>query len=336
VLGCEHSKGVLAQCHVFGLGISKDRHKGLALATKSAEAGSCFGQFVVGFLAEDFWKRWDFLTKASASGSAEALYWLGRTNEEGHTFPDGSHRSKDMKMAFSYYSRAADKGHIDAMMIVADWCKLGKGTNIDIQRTLFLLQEIASGLDKYYYDVHGKILNLSSNFEEIRAIIMMMDPCKDVVYCFDKCNNQIVRLNDVALYQILADKGHGPSQVWLAEDARKKKNFSRVAEYLRLAADQGHADSMCKLADLLLHGTGVAKDQCEAARLYQVAAEKGHQQAQLNLSNVLGEGIGVAPDQQERKRWLVACAKQGNLQAKFILACIEESLLKTAKLNKKK
>ena len=336
-LGCVHCCGVLAQCLVFGYGTSKKVEKGLALAKKSAEAGSFFGLYVLGFLEEDYSKSWGILMSAYTLGSVDASFRLGQIYENGYTFSDGSRFPKSYENAFPHYSRAAEQGHITAMMIVACWCEVGRGTNVDVQRALSLLREIASGSDKYYCDVHDKIVELSYNLDEIKAFTMMKNPVKDVAYCFDKHRNPIVRLNAIALYEILADKGHCNSQVWLAEDARKKKEFSRVAEYLMRAVEQGHTDSMCKLGDLVLHGTGVAKDPREAARLYQVAAEKGHQQAQLNLSYVLGEGIGVVQDKQEAKRWLVVCAEQGNSQAKFILKGIEESNQKAAnKLQKKK
>jgi TPR repeat protein len=338
-LGCVHCKGWLA----YGLVFVHDhevRQIGMILAEKSAEAGSCFGQFVVGvyFLRNKNSLAKDYLMRASTNGSVEALYKLGLMYEEGNlTFSDGSHCYRDLSTAFSYFSEAAEKGHITAMLIVANWCENGKGcAKVDIPRALSLLRKIAGGLNRYYPDVHGKIVELSPDIEEIKAIFIFMNPVNDVVYCLEKRNNPVVRQNTVVLYQILAGKGHRNSQVWIAEDALKRKDYSRAAEYLRLAAEQKHTDSICKLADLILHGSGVAKDPCEAVRLYRVAAEKGHQQAQLNLSYVLGEGIGVQRDEEERIKWLVACAEQGNDQAKFVLECIEEQKQKTAKKLQKK
>jgi TPR repeat protein len=262
---------------------------------------------------------------ASTNESVDTLYGLGLMCEVGNlTFSDGSHCYRDLSAAFSYFSRAAKKGHIIAMLIVANWCEQGKGcAKVDIPRALSLLREIASRLNGYYPDVHDKIVELSDDIEEIKAIFILMNPVNDVAYCLEKHVNPVVRQNKVILYEILADKGHRNSQVWIANDALKRKDSPRAAEYLRLAAEQGHTDSICKLADLILHGSGVAKDPCEAVRLYREAAEKGHQQAQLNLCYVLGEGIGVQRDEEERRKWLVACAEKGNRQAIFVLKCIE-------------
>ncbi len=279
-LGCVHCKGWLAHDLVLGLD-HEVCQIGLVLAMESAEARSCFGQFSLGlyFLREKDSKAMIYLRQASISGCVDASYRLGRLHEEGNlTFSDDWHLYRDLETAFAYYSRAAEKGHITSMIIVARWYEQGKGgANVDISRALSLLREIANGCDKYDVDVHGKIVKLSFDYKEIEAMIMLMEPAAHVAYCFEKQDNPIVRQNAVLLYQILADKGHNNSQVWLAEDALKKKEFARAAEYLRQAAEQGHADSICKLADLILHGSGVAKDPCEAARLYRVAAEKGHQ-----------------------------------------------------------
>jgi TPR repeat protein len=338
-LGCVHCKGWLAYDLVFGLDPEVSQI-GMILAEESAKAGSCFGQLVVGlnFLRKKNSLAKDYLMLASTSGSVDALYRLGLMYKEGNlTFSDGSHCYRDLRTAFSYFSKAAKKGHIIAMIIVANWYEQGiGGAKVDIPKALSLLREIASSSNRYYPGVHDKIVELSPDIEEIKAIFKLMNPVPHVGYHLEKWINSVVRQYAVILYQILADKGHLNSQVWIVEEALKRKDYQRAAEYLRLAADQGHADSICKLADLILHGSGVAKDPCEAVRLYRVAAEKGHQQAQLNLSYVLGEGIGVQRDEEERIKWLVACAEQGNGQAKFVLKCIEEQKQKTAKTLQKK
>ena len=47
-MGCAHSKGLIGCCCANGLGVAEHRSKGLELAMKSAAAGSCMGQFLVG------------------------------------------------------------------------------------------------------------------------------------------------------------------------------------------------------------------------------------------------------------------------------------------------
>ena len=47
-MGCAHSKGLIGCCYANGLGVAEHRSQGLELAMKSAAAGSCMGQFLVG------------------------------------------------------------------------------------------------------------------------------------------------------------------------------------------------------------------------------------------------------------------------------------------------
>jgi hypothetical protein len=55
-MGCAHSIGVLSQCLVTGVGVAVDRAQGLALARRSAAAGSVYGQFVVGLCTHVGWE----------------------------------------------------------------------------------------------------------------------------------------------------------------------------------------------------------------------------------------------------------------------------------------
>jgi TPR repeat protein len=321
-LGCEHSKGVLAQCLVFGLGIPKDPKKGLALAKESAVAGSFFGLYVIGFFEKDYWKSLDILMSAYNLGSVDACFRLGQIYEDGYTFSDNSRIPKSYEKAFRYYSRAAKQGHLCAMMIVAYWCKVGTGTNVDVPRTLSLLREIASGSNRYYPDVHGIIVELSHDIEEIKAIIVLMDPVNDVAYRFEKWSNHIVRLNAIVLYQILAAKGHLNSQVWLAEDAHKKKEFSLAVHYFGLAADQGNSKAQHELGKLFLGGW-VPRDEKKAVDFFRLAVEKGNNDARLSLAIMLLDGKGVEKNSAEAFR-LLRLAAPNNRQANYLLEVLEE------------
>ncbi len=61
-------------------------------------------------------------------------------------------------------------------------------------------------------------------------------------------------------------------------------NFVEAAEGLRLAAEQGHAESQYLLSTMIDAAQGLPRDEAQAAFWEQKAADQGHAYAQANLS----------------------------------------------------
>ena len=67
------------------------------------------------------------------------------------------------------------------------------------------------------------------------------------------------------------------------------------------------------------NGTGVAKDEREAVRLYRLAADQGDAHAQFNLGRCYANGTGVAKDERESVRLYRLAADQGHAWAQKVL-----------------
>lgn len=75
------------------------------------------------------------------------------------------------------------------------------------------------------------------------------------------------------------------------------------------------------------HGQGVTQDMQKAAQYLMLAAKEGHPGAQEMLADIYQAGRGVAPDIKEAIRLRLLSAQQGNVQALFSLGvCCEKGL----------
>ncbi len=124
VMGCAHSNGALARC-IISLG---DSRKGLALARKSAEAGSCFGQFVVGIcyyegkgVAQDHAEAVRFLRLAAVQGHAKAQSELAFMLQKGLGI------AQDCAEAVRLFGLAAVQGYSQAQSNFGTMLLYGKG-----------------------------------------------------------------------------------------------------------------------------------------------------------------------------------------------------------------
>jgi TPR repeat protein len=117
------------------------------------------------------------------------------------------------------------------------------------------------------------------------------------------------------LLNLAAKQGH--AQARSALEHARQSDTEPVADTealasLRRSAGRGNPDAQVELGMCFAAGTGVPKDEREAARLYRLAADKGHAEAQLKLGNCFLNGIGVAKDGSEAARLFRLAADQGN------------------------
>ena len=83
-------------------------------------------------------------------------------------------------------------------------------------------------------------------------------------------------------------------------------NPEKAAElYLYAASYFGDSNAQYSLAQLYLRGSGVDRDERQAARWFNLAAEKGHSGAQAFLGRMLANGQGVPRERARGLMWLM-------------------------------
>ena len=91
---------------------------------------------------------------------------------------------------------------------------------------------------------------------------------------------------------------------------------------LRKAALEGDANAVYELANRASEGTGMARDQTMALRLFERAAAAGSAPAQFRLGNMHEKGIGTARDPKLAMTWYRRAADKGNAKAMHNLAVL--------------
>ena len=95
--------------------------------------------------------------------------------------------------------------------------------------------------------------------------------------------------------------------------------LSQAVEFLRGAADQGHAEAQANYGFMCSMGRGIPQDSAAAATWYKLAAEQGFAKAQLNLGVMFKLGKGVVQSDERAFEWFKKAAEQGydNAQARL-------------------
>lgn len=123
-LGCPHSLGILALCHIYGAGsvldfgvCETDDELASKLSLSSCERGSKYGQFARGMIhyygnpsaRADLTESAAFLSLSAAQGLDAACRWLGLLHDTGMGVP------RDHVKARQLFRIAAERGFPDAM-----------------------------------------------------------------------------------------------------------------------------------------------------------------------------------------------------------------------------
>lgn len=95
----------------------------------------------------------------------------------------------------------------------------------------------------------------------------------------------------------------------------KEKYEIKAAQYYRMAAEEGDAESQFSLGEFLEKGRSIPKDEKQAIEWYIKAAEQGNERAQVKLGLMLAAGNKVTNDESKAIRWLRSAVRRGHSEA---------------------
>ncbi|MEO5349232.1 MAG: DUF1566 domain-containing protein [Magnetococcus sp. YQC-3] len=103
------------------------------------------------------------------------------------------------------------------------------------------------------------------------------------------------------------------------------RDYEKAEQWLRKAAEQGHARAQYQLGRLYDKGQGVTQDYPGAAAWYRKAAEQGIAAAANNLGNLYRDGKGVEQDYEAALSWYRKAIVRGDVAAQANLGIMYEA-----------
>jgi uncharacterized protein len=127
--------------------------------------------------------------------------------------------------------------------------------------------------------------------------------------------------SDIALaikYCRTASAGSRRALYALGRAYAANQQLAEAAKTYRQAADRGSTSAMVELGVMLATGSGVAKDEAAARKLFERAAEAGNPRGVTNLA-ALGNDAGVPSDPVKARALLVRSAEKNSAEAQYRL-----------------
>lgn len=220
------------------------------------------------------------------SSDAAAMTLLGEIYRQGLGVP------QDAVAATEWYSRAAERGDVNAVYALAIALLGHAGSDkikADPARAGRLLEQAAAaGHPAANYNLALALLATGEAQDDARA---------------------------VACLTIAAGADIGEALFALGTLAKQGRGLplsdAVAAGWMARAAAAGYVPGEVEYAIMLFNGAGVAKDESAAARLFMRAAGKGNAIAQNRLARLYQAGRGVPTDSIEAAAWHLAARAQG-------------------------
>jgi TPR repeat protein len=249
-------------------GTETDRAAARVLLERAAASGDINAQIELGRFLQfgvdgekpDMMAAQAWMERAAGSGSAEALAWLGDVHRQQLT------EKSRPDVAEQYYRLAIERGHIGAMLMLAQLKSRPGYSQDDLAEAVELWRRAAELGDLDGKRNYGGCL--------LQGIVVPRD--------FDA---------GYALITEAATGGNVAAQLALGVfhtvGGWPQSNPAEAPPWFRRAAETGNADGQYNLGVCYRLGLGVEADMAEAERWYRLAAAQGLPSARLALADLL-------------------------------------------------
>jgi len=292
-------------------------------------------------------------TYAAKKDIVDAQYYLGKLylHSKGHS---------NLSLAQQWLEKAADQEHGSAQFELANMYINAQGVNKDLSRGKDLLVAATeNGHPQAQKELNKLLIKIGNPANENKTTVAGTEKKKSpTTKAFAKNNTSTTAQNpEISMRQRLingANAGNVDAQYFLGTELLKgsalfKKDPIKASEWLRQAAEQGHAGAQHKLGIIYRGGMGLPKSESEAIKWLRLAAgwgvmeaqrdldqlltkqlvkpesgltklaEKGESNAQYQLGMRYVNGEGISKDPQKAVSWFKKAAEQNNPQAQYQL-----------------
>ena len=256
-----------------------------SLSKTAFNAGSLDAAVLLGHMhqtgeigAQDWLKARQWYEKAAVNSHIDALQALAQMGLAGQA---GLSRTEGI----GYLSRAADRGHVESMLVLSDLYSRGDGVAQNDSRAREYLTRAAENF------------NVEAN-KRLGDSYLKSDAQKALTH-----------------YETAASAGHIEAAyiagVMYAENFDIRPNAQRSAQWLKKAALGGHAAAQADYGLLVYQGNGTKRSEIEAAQWFEKSARGGDSEGQFLYAFTLAKGEGLDQDFEEAYFWLLQSADNG-------------------------
>jgi TPR repeat protein len=320
-----------------------DRPESVSILYSQAEKGDPQAQYILGMM---------YLSgQVVQKSEVEATFWLKKSSDKGWPdafeqlaimYPDGlddeenfteNEEGDDEEVrSFEYYLEAAQNGNATAQYQVAlsyllkgeidkvfDWMsKAAEQNHGGAMHALGLMYVSGEGVPADT-KIGGAWLFKAADSGVADALLDVADLLSNPLNDAKRNEDSFKRLDALA-FNGNASAQYEKAIMLLEGGSGIEKNDREAARLLREAAKKGHAEAPFVLGSIYQNGVGVKKSFATAVGWYRKAAKRGHAEAQYRVGTMYLGGFGTPVNFTKSYTWMRKAANNGILDAQIKLA----------------
>ncbi|MDR0705316.1 MAG: sel1 repeat family protein, partial [Planctomycetaceae bacterium] len=340
----------LARCYLNGWGVDEDYAKTFEWFRKAAEQGYAQAQFDVGYCFKEGWgvakndiESVKWYRKAAEQGNSEAQKYLG------NCYAKGIGVDKDDAEAFKWFRKNYEQSPSDSVAITIGDCYVngGNGINKDYEEAIKWYRQAADkgDVEAQYkigicystggFGIHKNYTEAIKRFRNTTAkqglMLTTTYPYRigslyELGICYSNGIGVTKDITEAAkLFRKMIELEKERSQFSVKEfayrnDSNVHKDYRKVTQWLRKAADQGNADAQYGYGWCLANGNGTSHDKQAAVESFRQAAKQGDVIAVVEIGDCYSTGgFGILQNCAEAVKWYREAANKGNAEAEYKL-----------------
>ncbi len=236
-----------------------------------------------------------------------AFYWYTQAAEAGYAsaqfnlaelYYNGIGTEKNFKQALFWYAKAAQQNFVDAQYKLASMYHHGSGVEFDYEQA------------HYWYEKAAKLQFVPAQLE----LAKLYDQGKGVE------KNYILAQ---VWYEAAALHSNAEAQYYLASLLERQNKFFQALLMYQQSAKQEFAKAQLRLAEIYHQGYLSEKDDIAALKLALAVATKGNKEAQFLVARIYHTSAQVTQDLSKAKYWYYQAFKKGHTLAQFFLSQLD-------------
>lgn len=301
--------------YLEGKKIPQDMKQAFYWINKSANQGFSGSQNMMSWfyrtgtvVEKDDKKAFEWAVKAAESGSRKSL------NNVGFYYQQGIGVERDLKKGLEYYLKAAELGNLDAHVNLGYAYLNGWGVERNLEQALnWMLEPARKGNVNAIVNVgliYQDLDNLKEAEEWLRNAAEFNHPVAQahLICLLAKKTDQETKEEAKKWLDTIQETNPAIAFYVLGKlHSEKNKLFPnneyQASEYYLKGAEMGDAGSQYEIAQRLINGHFIPKNELAALRWYESAAENGIQDANIRLVEIYSKGTSEIPKNKTKKQY---------------------------------
>ena len=247
-------------------------------------------------------------TKDVDSSDADIQYKMGKQ------FYLGINVEQDYELAFDYFSKAAKKGHMNALYNLGLCYYHGQGTTQDYDSAVVYLRkaaEMGHAMAQYKY---ANCYNFGFGTQGKNV--------SEAIKWYEMAAAQGVNLakNNVAWLYLFHDPANSLAGLSITKSLGFPSNYEKGIRYFKECENEGIWESSMGLGRAYSNGIGVRQDEALAIKYYEKALDHGCYNALISLGYCYGEGKGVNKNAEKSFEFYNTAAEKGLAEGAYSVA----------------